>query len=81
MLAGTSVARSHHVHIDHRSEVTEVIIPQIARDITKTEAKEKAAERTVVAEKNAAAQLKDGCMKLSELSSSNDGNRAVVRYV
>ena len=34
MLAGTSVARSHHVHIDHRSEVTEVIIPQIARDIT-----------------------------------------------
>ena len=37
MLAGTSVARSHHVHIDHRSEVTEVIIPQIARDITESE--------------------------------------------
>ena len=34
MLAGTSVARSHHVRVDHRSEVTEVIIPQIARDIT-----------------------------------------------
>ena len=32
MLARTSVAYGHHV--DHRSEVTEVIIPQIARDIT-----------------------------------------------
>ena len=32
MLAGTSVAYGHHV--DHRSEVTEVIILQIARDIT-----------------------------------------------
>ena len=34
MLAGTSVAYGHHV--DHRSEVTEVIILQIARDITWT---------------------------------------------
>ena len=32
MLARTSVAYGHHV--DHRSEVTEVIILQIARDIT-----------------------------------------------